>query len=154
MNVLLDCNVFDKADELSVVLNIGIVKNNYVSMKNLRSRYDKFVVGHYCVRVRDREPSRIPVKKITNIPNKSRNIRCLLRSYIRREVPRSSQVHKYVTTNNINSRFTIAHRKSKLKNENMRWVFGNRRYEKSLKCKMKLAKNNFNPACLITGIAF
>ena len=34
----------------------------------------------------------------------------------------------------------------------MRWVFENRRYEKSLNCKMKLANNNFNLACLIKGI--
>ena len=47
VNVLLDCNIFDKAEELSVVLNSDIVENNYASIKNLRSRYDKFVVGHY-----------------------------------------------------------------------------------------------------------
>ena len=60
VNVSLKCHIFDRADKLSV-LNIGIVKNNYVSIKNLRSRYDKFVIGHYCVHVRDREPSRPPV---------------------------------------------------------------------------------------------
>ena len=47
VNVLLDCNIFDKTEELSVVLNSDIVENNYASIKNLRSRYDKFVVGHY-----------------------------------------------------------------------------------------------------------
>ena len=36
VNVLLDCNIFDKAEELSVVLNSDIVENNYVSIKNLR----------------------------------------------------------------------------------------------------------------------
>ena len=35
------------------------------------------------------------------------------------EVLRSSQMRRYVSRNNINSRTTIAHRKSKLKNENM-----------------------------------
>ena len=152
MDVFLDCNILDKAEELSVVLNSDIDKNNYVSIKDLRSRYDKFVIGHYCVHIRNREPSRIPVKRITRVLNKSRNIRCLLRSYIRREVPLSSRMHRYVSRNT-NSMTKIAHRiKSKLKNDNMRWVFGIRSYEKSLKCKMKLAKNNFNPVCLITGI--
>ena len=61
MNVLWDCNIFDKAEELSD-LNTDIFKNNYVSIKNLRSRYVNFVVGHCCVHVCDRAPSRMQLK--------------------------------------------------------------------------------------------
>ena len=134
-------------------MNSDIVENNYVPIKNLRSRYDKFVVGHYCVHVCDREPSRIPVKRITRILNKSRKIRCLLRSYIKREVPHSSQMHKYVSKNNNSFRTSIAHCKSTLKNDYLRWIVGNKRFEKSFKCKMKLAKNNFSPVGLIPDMA-
>lgn len=74
-----------------------------------------FVVG-YCVNDRDREPSRIPVKKISRIQHKTRTIRCLLKCYIRKEVPRSSQMHTYVkaSSNNIHCGTKIAKWKSKL----------------------------------------
>ena len=147
-------NLIDKAEELSVVLKNDIAKNNYVSIKKIRSRYDKFVVGHCCVHVRDREPSRIPVKRITGILNKSREIRCLLRSYIRRQVPQSSQMHSYISNNNKHYRIMTAHHKSKLKKNYIKWIFGNRRNEKSMKCKVKLARNNFNPVCLIKGMVY
>ena len=152
MNILPDCNVFNKGEELSVVLNNDVIKNNYiyVSTKNHRSRYDKFVVGHSCIHVRDREPSRIPVKKIKCILNKSRKIRCLLRSYIRRQVPQSSHMHSYIS--NGHARIMTEHYKSKLKKHYMKWIFGNRKYGKSIKCKVKLARNNLNPVCLIKGI--
>ena len=61
MTVLWDCNIFDKAEELSD-LNTDIFKTNYVSIKNLRSRYVNFVVGHCVVHVCDRAPSRMQLK--------------------------------------------------------------------------------------------
>ena len=112
------------------------------------------MVGHYCVHVRDREPSRIPVKRITGILNKSRKIRCLLRSYIQRQVPQSSRMHSYISNNNKHYRIMTAHHKNKLKRNYMNWIFGSRRYDKSLKCKVKLARNNFNPVCLIKGMVY
>ena len=100
MNCFDECDLFDKY--------------NYelFSIKNCRSRYEKFVYfGRHtrthvacaesrfflckvrAVPVRDREPSRIPVKKITSILHKSRKVRRMLRTYIKKNVPRSSRMH-------------------------------------------------------------
>ena len=41
----------------------------------------------------DREPSRIPKKRITRILKKSRKVRRLLRTYIRKSIPKSFRMH-------------------------------------------------------------
>ena len=43
----------------------------------------------------DREPSRIPKKRITRILQKSRKVRRLLRTYIRKSIPKSSRMHLF-----------------------------------------------------------
>ena len=64
---------------------------------NCRSRFDKFV---YFNRprthgVRDLEPSKIPKTRITRILKKSRKVRRLLRTYIRKSIPKSSRMHLF-----------------------------------------------------------
>ena len=46
-------------------------------------------------RVRDRELSRIPKKRITRILKKSRKVRRLLRTYIRKSIPKSTRMHLF-----------------------------------------------------------
>ena len=43
----------------------------------------------------DREPSRIPKKRITRILQKSRKVRRLLRTYIRKSIPKSFRMHLF-----------------------------------------------------------
>ena len=43
---------------------------------------------------RDREPSRIPAKKLSRLLGKSRRSRKLVRKYIRKKVPRSSHIFR------------------------------------------------------------
>ena len=100
-----ECNVFQKAAQLSVIVydnklnnrNDGAFSINTVC--NCRSRYDKFVYSHrprtHGIRVRD--PSRIPRKRITRILKKSRKARRSLRTYIRsrRSIPKSSRMHLF-----------------------------------------------------------
>ena len=86
------CNVFERAAQLSVIV-LGNKLNNsndeafsINAVCNCRSRHDKFVYFNRPrtndIHVRDREPSRIPNKRITRILKKSRKVRRLLRTYI------------------------------------------------------------------------
>ena len=99
MNSLHECDIFEKAIQLSVIVHDD--NNESFSIKNCRSRYEKFVYfGRHtrarAVRVREREPSRIPERKITSILHKSRTVRRLLRTYIKKNVRRSSRMHVFI----------------------------------------------------------
>ncbi|XP_028394406.1 uncharacterized protein LOC114518585 [Dendronephthya gigantea] len=71
-------------------------------MNERRSRYNKYIAKinyyHDCHIVnrdrRDRAPSRIPAKRFSRILCKSRSVRRLMRRYIKKEIPRSSHVHR------------------------------------------------------------
>ena len=69
-----------------------------ITIKDSRSRYAEFIYSH-CVKSschtvrRDREPSRIPVKRLTRVLQKSRKIRRLVKKHITKNVPRSSGIH-------------------------------------------------------------
>ena len=103
MNIFDKCNVFEKAAQLFVILygnKLNNSNNEAFSMNTVchcRSRYDKFVYFNrsrtHGVHVRDREPSRIPKKRITRILKRSRKVRRLLRTYIRKNIPKSSRMH-------------------------------------------------------------
>ena len=96
-------NVFEKAAQLFVIVygnKLNNSNNGAFSMNTVchcRSRYDKFVYFNrprtHGVHVRDREPSRIPKKRITRILKRSRKVRRLLRTYIRKNIPKSSRMH-------------------------------------------------------------
>ena len=98
-------NVFEKAAQLSVIVYDNKLNNrndeafSINTVCNCRSRYDKFVYLNrprtHATRVRDREPSRIPKKRITRILKKSRKVRRLLRTYIRKSIPKSSRMHLF-----------------------------------------------------------
>ena len=108
-----ESNVFEKAAQLSVIVyDNKLNKSNDEAFStstfcNCRSRYDKFVYFN-CprtrgIRVRDREPSRIPKKKITHIMKKSRKVWRLLRTYIRKSILKSSRMHLF--TNKAHEKF-------------------------------------------------
>ena len=79
-----ECNVFEKAAQLSVILYGNKLNNSsdeafsINTVCNCRSLYDKFVYFNRPstrgISVRDRKPSRIPKKRITRILKKSRNV--------------------------------------------------------------------------------
>ena len=99
------CNVFEKAAQLSVIVYDNKLNNSndeafsINTVCNCRSRYDKFVYFNrprtHGIRVRDREPSRIPKKRITRILKKSRKVRRLLRTYMRKSIPKSTRMHLF-----------------------------------------------------------
>ena len=100
-----ECNVFEKAAQLSVTLYGNKLNNSsdeafsINTVCNCRSLYDKFVYFNRPstrgISVRDRKPSRIPKKRITRILKKSRKVRRLLRTYIRKSIPKSSRMHLF-----------------------------------------------------------
>ena len=69
-----DCDVLEKAVQLSVFVHPN--KESHL-LEECRSRYAKFRIHQFehKPRSRDREPSRIPVKQLTRLLHKSRNIR-------------------------------------------------------------------------------
>ena len=79
-----ECNVFEKAAQLSVILYGNKLNNSsdeafsINTVCNCRSLYDKFVYFNRPstrgISVRDRKPSRIPKKRITRILKKSRKV--------------------------------------------------------------------------------
>ena len=83
-----ECNVFEKASMLSVIVYDNKLYNSndeafsINTVCNCRSRYDNFVYFNrprtHGIRVRDRKPSRIPKKRSTRILRKSRKVRRLL----------------------------------------------------------------------------
>ena len=105
VNSFNECNIFEKAARLSVIVHDNKLNNSndeafsINTVCNCRSRYDKFVYLNrprtHGTRVRDREPSRIPKKRITRILKKSRKVRRLLRTYIRKSIPKSSRMHLF-----------------------------------------------------------
>ena len=100
-----ECHVFEKAAQLSVIVYDNKLNNSndeafsINTVCNCRSRYDKFVYFScprtYGIRVQDCEPSRIPKKRITHILQRSRKVRHLLRTYIRKGIPKSSRMHLF-----------------------------------------------------------
>ena len=79
-----ECNVFEKAAQLSVILYGNKLNNSsdeafsINTVCNCRSLYDKFVYFNRPstrgISVRDRKPSRIPKKRITRILKKTRKV--------------------------------------------------------------------------------
>ena len=116
INTLDDCDLLEK-----VVNMINVHEHNDVTVsikvQHFRSRYGKY--GYYdCTRVlyeyhgykRDREPSRIPVKMLKRFSQKSRKLRCYVRSCLNKNVPWSSKVHHVIK--NIATRKKSTHKTS------------------------------------------
>ena len=100
-----ECNVFERAAQSSVIVYDNKLNNSndevfsINTVCNCRSRYDKFVylnrLRTHSIRVRDREPSRILKERTTRILKISRKVRRLLRTYIRKSIPKSSRMHLF-----------------------------------------------------------
>ena len=92
-----ESNVFERAARLFNNSNDEAFLIN--TFCNCRSRYDKFVYFNrprtHGIRVRGREPSRIPKKIIPHILKKSRKVRRVLRTYIRKSILKSSRMHLF-----------------------------------------------------------
>ena len=129
MNTFDECDLFEKAMQFSVIAhddddddNDDDADDESFFTKNCRSRYKKFLylTGHtrtHAVRVRDREPSRIRHKKISSILHKSRNVRRLLRTYIKKNIPKSSRMHMFVNKGRVHVR-SVHKRKIKFHSSN------------------------------------
>ena len=100
VNSLDKCNVLQKAAQLSVIVYDKLNNNDDEAFSintvcNCRSRLDKFVFSNRTRAhgVRDREPIRTPKKRITRILKKCRKVKRLLRTYIRKSIPKASRMH-------------------------------------------------------------
>ena len=110
-------NVFEKAAQSSVIVYDNKLNDSNEeafsinTVCNCTSQYHKFVYFNrprtHGIRVCDREPSRIPKKRISRILKKSRKVRRLLRTYNKKSVPKSSRMHLF--TNKARGK-TYAHR--------------------------------------------
>ena len=92
-NTLYLCNTSNNND---VIVTINVQKS--------RSRYAKYLyyncacVVCECHRYkRDREPSRIPEKKLRSLTRKNRNLQCYVRHRVLKNVPESSKVHRIIS---------------------------------------------------------
>ena len=97
-------NTLDECDLLEKVVNMTNVHEHNdatapIKVQQFRSRYAKYVY-YNCTRVlcechgnkRDREPSRIPVKMLKRLSQKSRKLRSYVRRRLSKNVRRSSKV--------------------------------------------------------------
>ena len=99
--------------QLSVKCNVG----NSEPHSESRSRYAKFIYQKSVLTVRhirhvvrrEREPSRIPAKKLSSLFKKSRKLRKLVRKYIKKNVPRSSRIHRFT--------YAFSHERKKLSSD-------------------------------------
>ena len=115
-NTFNDCNIFEKAEQLSLLVQVE-ESTNYP-----RSRFEQFIYFEGVKRCRlklvDREPSRIPVKQLARAFGKSRKIREAVRKYIRKNVPKSSRIHVCITKgviSRLKELYTIYARKRKVR---------------------------------------
>ena len=67
----------------------------YNSFSRSRSRSKHFITH---VKSRDREPSRIPVKKLVNLMNKNRKSRRVIKRFIKQCIPKSSCFQNLLST--------------------------------------------------------
>ena len=98
------CNVYlFETPQLSVKVTVENSRS-FAILNDCRSHYGKFVyqksvltVRHFRRHVarRDREPSRIPAKKLSRLLQKSRKLRKIVRKHIKKNVPRSSRIHRF-----------------------------------------------------------
>ena len=90
-------NIYE-TNELDIKVEfIADVDPEILTTKECRSRYDKLIVvdvNKRHVGRRDREPSRIPAKKISRFLRKNKKIRKQVRKHIKRNVPKSSRIHR------------------------------------------------------------
>ena len=139
--------LFDKAIQLSVIAH-DMMKSHF-KKKNCRSRYEKFLyltrhTRTHAVRVRDREPSRIPRKKISSILQKSRNVR----TCVKKNIPRSSRMHMFINECRVHVRSVhkrkIKFHSSAVKRIKYKCVLSSKRmHRKYRKHRMKLKTNYY-----------
>ena len=109
-SALNDCNVLEKANDLTLHVHNDVIVTINIT-ENTRSRYSKYVYYNYRnvklrthgkVLKRDRAPSRIPVRTLKSLRNKSRKLRQFLYKVIRSNIPKSSKIHSYIEYSNDN----------------------------------------------------
>ena len=103
LNSLDDCYIPEKVINLTYVHkhNDALV---LIKVQEFRSRYAKYVYYNCCRVVceichgykRDREPSRVPVNMLKRLSQKSKKQQSYVRSRLRKNVPKSSKVHRLI----------------------------------------------------------
>ena len=147
-------------------LSVKVTADNSESseLTDCRSRYGKFVYRksvlteryiHRHVARREREPSRIPAKKLSRLLQKCRKLRKLVRKHIKNNVPRSSRIHRFAYAFSRERKKLSSGRVTflpQLTKKAKRLQVDSRRVEnKRLHCKvlcfiLKVVKKDVNPA--------
>ena len=94
-----ECHIFENTLYLCNTSN-----NITINVQKSRSRYAKYLY-YNCARVvcechrykRDREPSRIPDKKLCSLTRKNRNLQPYVRHSVLRNITESSKVHRIIS---------------------------------------------------------
>jgi len=101
-SLLTDCDILEKANNLTVHANANLCIDAEITIKvtsNTRSRYSRFVYYNY-IHIRRshraREPSRIPTRILSRLKSKNRRLRWIIYHQIRPNIPRSSKLYYYI----------------------------------------------------------
>ena len=102
-SLLTDCDILEKANNLTVHANANLCIDAEITIKvtsNTRSRYSRFVYYNYYMHIRRshraREPSRIPTRILSRLKSKNRKLRWVIYHQIRSNIPRSSKLYYYI----------------------------------------------------------
>ena len=106
LNTFDECDIFEKAMDLSLRVHGHVKDDMFVSIDTVkcRSRYEKFIYCNqrriFCqchVRNRrDRAPSRVPLKKLERLSRKNRILKKYVWKGIRKNTPRSSSIFRFI----------------------------------------------------------
>ena len=158
-----DSDVFERAVQLSLC---DSRHKKSILAEERRSRYAKFLTCNVKPNprliTRDREPSRIAVKKLRSILHKSRNLRRSFRKYIFKNVPMSSRIHCLLNKCNFNHEevklYSKHYHKVRTKIRKpfdssprmKRRLWSIRRLRKKFKSRKRIANINYQP--LLTNL--
>lgn len=145
MNTFDDCDLLEKVVNMTNVHECNDVTVS-IKVQQFRSRYAKYVY-YNCTRVLcechgkkcDREPSRVPVKMLKRLSQKSRKLQSYARSRSSKNLPKSSKVHCLIkniaarkkSTHKTSARFAQKMRRKPIfrrnVNSSMRYVYSSSR---------------------------
>ena len=90
-NTIYLCNISNNHD---IIVTINVQKSSYA--KYLYYNFARVVCECHQYK-RDREPSRIPEKKLRSLTRKNRNLQCYVWHRVLKNIPESSKVHRIIS---------------------------------------------------------
>ena len=99
-NVIEECNIFGKREQLSVHPFVQIKFRKEFRSRDSKLLCDKLnynrIECDYVLRRHDREPSRITAKKLKRLSQKSRKLKVFVGKQFLKQIPLSSKLYPYI----------------------------------------------------------